>query len=121
MGASARSVGPGRGRTNQTEAKAIVDAAVRRLRDPQFVDWSGRPLSLGIITMNIEQMHLVEDLLDQARGTHPDHLDEIYLTVLKNSNSQDYTEQEKDDLYNTLRKILRSAAYLQDACIEVLP
>jgi very-short-patch-repair endonuclease len=59
-------------RTNQIEAKAIVDEAVRRLRDPGFLDPSGRPLTLGIITMNVEQMRLVEDLLDKARRSYPE-------------------------------------------------
>lgn len=40
------------------------------------------------------------------------HLDEIYLTVLKYSGSQEYTEKEKDDLYNILREILGSIIIL---------
>ncbi|WNO55183.1 DUF3320 domain-containing protein [Stakelama saccharophila] len=58
-------------RTNPIEAQAIVEEAVRRLRDPGFVDEWGDPLSLGIITMNAEQMKLIEDLLDKARRAHP--------------------------------------------------
>ena len=58
-------------RTNPIEAQAIVEEAVRRLRDPSFVDEKGEPLSLGIITMNAEQMKLIEDLLDKARRAHP--------------------------------------------------
>jgi very-short-patch-repair endonuclease len=61
----------GGARINPIEAQAIVDEAVRRLRDPAFVDERGQPLSLGIITMNAEQMRLVEDLLDKARRAHP--------------------------------------------------
>lgn len=59
-------------RTNPVEAQALVDEAVRRLRDPSFVDDRGNPLSLGIITMNAEQMRLVEDLLDRARRIYPE-------------------------------------------------
>jgi len=59
-------------RTNPIEAQAIVAEAVRRLRDPAFVDEKGHPLSLGIITMNAEQMKLVEDLLDKARRAYPE-------------------------------------------------
>ncbi|MGA0601510.1 DUF3320 domain-containing protein [Caulobacter sp. KR2-114] len=59
-------------RTNAIEARAIVEEAVRRLRDPKFVDGQGQPLSLGVITMNIEQMRLVEDLLDRARRAYPE-------------------------------------------------
>jgi very-short-patch-repair endonuclease len=58
-------------KTNPIEAQAIVDEVVRRLRDPAFVDEKGAPLSLGIITMNAEQMRLVEDLLDKARRSYP--------------------------------------------------
>ena len=61
----------GKERTNAIEAQAIVDEAVRYLRDPNFVDEKGRPLSLGIITMNIQQMSLVERLLDTARARYP--------------------------------------------------
>lgn len=59
-------------RTNQIEAKAIVAEVVRRLRDPGFVNGKGQPLTLGVITMNIEQMRLVEDLLDKERRAHPE-------------------------------------------------
>jgi very-short-patch-repair endonuclease len=59
-------------RTNPIEAQAMVDEAVRRLRDPGFVDDAGDPLTLGIITMNADQMRLVEDLLDKARRAHPE-------------------------------------------------
>ncbi len=59
-------------RTNPIEAQAIVDEAVRRLRDPAFVDEKGDPLTLGIITMNADQMRLVEDLLDKARRSWPE-------------------------------------------------
>lgn len=56
----------------RSKAAAIVDEAVRRLRDPGFVDERGEPLTLGIITMNAEQMRLVEDLLDKAQRAHPE-------------------------------------------------
>ncbi|SEK25956.1 Part of AAA domain-containing protein [Sphingomonas palmae] len=59
-------------KTNAIEAAAIVDDAVRRLRDSAFVDGSGRSLTLAIITMNAEQMKLIEDLLDRARRAHPE-------------------------------------------------
>lgn len=59
-------------RTNPIEAQAIVNEAVRRLRDPGFVDERGNPLTLGIITMNAEQMRLIEDLLDKAQRAHPE-------------------------------------------------
>ena len=43
---------------------------------------------------------------DESVAAPENHLSEIYLTVLKNSIHQYYTEQEKGDLYNTLREIL---------------
>ncbi len=58
----------GKGRINQIEAKAMVDEAVRRLRDPAF---GGEGKTLGIITLNADQQKLVEDLLDKARQRHP--------------------------------------------------
>lgn len=61
----------GKERTNGVEAQAIVNEAVRLLSDPAFIDEQGRSLSLGIITMNIQQMKLVEDLLDKARSKYP--------------------------------------------------
>jgi very-short-patch-repair endonuclease len=62
----------GKERTNAIEAQAIVDTTVHYLLDPNFVDEKGRPLSLGIITMNAPQMSLVERLLDVARQKHPE-------------------------------------------------
>jgi very-short-patch-repair endonuclease len=62
----------GAGKTNPIEAQALVEEAVRRLRDPGFVDSKGKPLTLGIITLNSEQQNLVEDLLDRERRRHPE-------------------------------------------------
>ena len=45
---------------------------------------------------------------DESVTALENHLNEIYLTVLENSIQQNYTEQEKEDLYNTLGKILGS-------------
>ncbi len=59
----------GKGRHNQIEAKAVVEATVARIRDPAFIA-SGK--SIGIITLNSEQQKLVSDLLDQARAEHPE-------------------------------------------------
>lgn len=49
---------------------------------------------------------------DRSATAPEKHLNEIYLTVLKNSISQGYTEQEKEDSYNTLREILGSIVIL---------
>lgn len=57
----------GKGRNNPIEARAIVDEAVRRLRDSAC-----NHLSLGIVTLNTEQQRTIEDLLDDARRRHPE-------------------------------------------------
>jgi very-short-patch-repair endonuclease len=59
----------GQGRTNQVEAQAMVNEAVRRLRDPQF---NAAKKTLAIITLNTDQQRLVEDLLDRARRSYPE-------------------------------------------------
>lgn len=58
----------GKGRTNQVEAQAMVDEAVKRLTDPAFV---GAGKTLALITLNADQQKLVEDLLDKARQRNP--------------------------------------------------
>jgi very-short-patch-repair endonuclease len=59
----------GTARTNQVEAKAIVDETVKRLLDPVFRD---SKQTIGIITLNSDQQGLIEDLLDAARRAHPE-------------------------------------------------
>lgn len=58
----------GAGRTNQIEAKAIVDETISRLLDPSFRD---SKQTIGIITLNSDQQGLIEDLIDSARRQHP--------------------------------------------------
>ena len=57
----------GKGRTNQIEAQAVVNAAIKHLSDPKRNE-----MSLGIVTMNSEQQRLIEDLLDAERRKWPD-------------------------------------------------
>jgi very-short-patch-repair endonuclease len=86
-------------RTNPIEAQAIVNEAIRRLRDPGFVDQKGDPLTLGIITMNAEQMRLVEDLLDKARRTYPEiepHFDQERLEPVCVRNLETVQGDERD-------------------------
>jgi hypothetical protein len=46
-------------------------------------------------------------------ATEPDkHLNEIYITVLRNSVAAEYTEEEKEELYYMLRQVLGSIAIL---------
>ena len=58
----------GSSRTNPTEARAVVGDVVARLKEPAFVR-SGR--SIGIVTFNVQQQTLIEDLLDEARRADP--------------------------------------------------
>ena len=57
----------GSGRNNPDEAKAVVAAAVRHLKDH-----ASKRLSLGIVTLNTDQQRTIEDLLDDARRKHPE-------------------------------------------------
>ena len=59
----------GAARVNRAEARAVVEAVVRRLRDPMF---ACERLSIGVVTFNGEQMRLIENLLDQQRRSHPE-------------------------------------------------
>ncbi len=56
--------GRGGTRTNRVEARAVVTEVIKRLKDPSFVD-SNR--SIGVVTFNVEQQRLIEDLLDEER------------------------------------------------------
>ena len=57
----------GKTRTNEIEAKTLVQEILARLRDPQR-----NHLSIGVVTLNSEQQHLIEDLLDQERRADPE-------------------------------------------------
>ena len=58
----------GGARINKPEAKALVDHIVSRLNDPEF---EKSKLTIGIVTFNSEQQHLIEDLLDDERRKSP--------------------------------------------------
>jgi len=57
----------GKSRTNRIEAEAIVNEVIRRLRSPDTANQS-----IGIVTFNLPQQRLIEDLLDEARRKHPE-------------------------------------------------
>lgn len=59
----------GKDQTNQREAKAVVDYAVRLLRDPEFMR---EKRSLGIVSFNSKQQTLIQNLLDAACKAHPE-------------------------------------------------
>ena len=60
----------GSGRTNEIEAKAIVQLAVERLNSWLHREEADRP-TLGIITFNVQQQELILDLLDAERRKTP--------------------------------------------------
>ncbi|ADG07387.1 putative DNA helicase [Kyrpidia tusciae DSM 2912] len=57
----------GRTKQNRAEAVAVVDEILRRLRDPEL-----RKHSIGVVTFNLPQKNLIEDLLDEAFAREPD-------------------------------------------------
>ncbi len=59
----------GKGKTNQVEAEAIVDEAVRRMVEAAA---TGAEASIAVVTLNAEQQALVENLLDARRRDRPD-------------------------------------------------
>ena len=56
----------GRSRTNRAEALAVLDEIRRRSRDPEL-----SKQSLGIVTFNVSQQHLIDDLLGEACAKDP--------------------------------------------------
>jgi very-short-patch-repair endonuclease/DNA polymerase III delta prime subunit len=56
-----------RTRTNEREARALVDAVVERLRDPDLAD-----KSTGVVTFSKAQQNLIEDLMDEKRSEFPE-------------------------------------------------
>ncbi|SFJ67297.1 AAA domain-containing protein [Bosea sp. OK403] len=58
----------GKSRTNRTEARALTEDAVRRMRGWLALPEASRP-TLGVITFNAQQQALIQDLLDEARRT----------------------------------------------------
>ena len=53
----------GRTRSNRAEAEAVVAEVIRRAKDPAM-----RDESIGIVTFNIGQQNLIDDLFEEARG-----------------------------------------------------
>ena len=57
----------GKTRTNKAEAQAVIEEVRRRFRDPEL-----SKQSLGIVTFNISQQHLIDDLLNEACAQDPE-------------------------------------------------
>ena len=51
----------GKTRTNKIEAQAVIDELAARAHDPELSKYS-----VGVVTFNIQQQSLIEDLLDEA-------------------------------------------------------
>lgn len=51
------------GQQNQIEAKAVAEYVCEHVRDPER-----NGLSVGVVTFNVKQQRLIEDLLDRARA-----------------------------------------------------
>lgn len=78
----------GASRTNVVEARALVAEAVGRMKNALALPEKARP-TLGIITFNLPQQSLIQDLLDRARQDAPEiewfFSDERYEpTIVKN-------------------------------------
>ena len=56
----------GKTRTNKVEAQAVIDEIISRAHDPVLSKYS-----LGVVTFNIQQQSLIEDLLDLAASKDP--------------------------------------------------
>ena len=56
----------GKNRQNRAEAEAVVEEIKRRYADPKL-----RKFSLGVVTFNITQQHLIDDLLTEACAADP--------------------------------------------------
>ncbi len=57
----------GRTRQNPIEAQAVVEEMIRRCHDPERCGFS-----VGVVTFNISQQNLIEDLLTEACRSDPD-------------------------------------------------
>ena len=57
----------GKTRRNQAEAKAVIDEIRRRLSDSQLCKQS-----IGVVTFNIVQQQLIDDMLNDLFATYPD-------------------------------------------------
>ena len=56
----------GKTRTNRVEAEAVINEIVSRAHDPVLSKYS-----VGVVTFNIQQQTLIEDLLDEAASKDP--------------------------------------------------
>lgn len=57
----------GKNRQNRAEAEAVVEEIKRRSRDPEMAKYS-----VGVVTFNISQQNLIDDLLTEACAADPE-------------------------------------------------
>ena len=57
----------GKTRTNKVEAQAVIDEIIKRAHDPVLSKYS-----VGVVTFNIQQQTLIEDMLDEAASKDPE-------------------------------------------------
>ncbi|MBP6599883.1 MAG: DUF559 domain-containing protein, partial [Giesbergeria sp.] len=89
----------GGARTNQIEAKALVADLVARLQSPEF---RASGLTIGVVTFNTEQQHLIEDLLDAERRKDPElesYFSDSELEPLFVKNLESVQGDERDIMY----------------------
>ena len=91
----------GKSRTNHKEAEAIVADAVLRMKDNLSLPKADR-LTFGVITFNIQQQTLIEDLFEAERRRSPEiewffNDDRIEPTVVKNL--ENVQGDERDVMY----------------------
>ncbi|MBQ2791242.1 MAG: DNA2/NAM7 family helicase, partial [Thermoguttaceae bacterium] len=87
----------GGSKTNKPEAKALVNDVIARLRSPSF-----KGKSLGVVTFNEAQKHLIEDLLDDARRKYPEievFFDESAFEPVFVKNLENVQGDERDVIY----------------------
>lgn len=89
----------GGARINKPEAKALVADIVAKLKSPTFKE---SKLTIGVVTFNTEQMHLIEDLLDEERRKDPalePYFSEMELEPLFVKNLESVQGDERDIIY----------------------
>ena len=89
----------GGARINQIEAKALVADLVARLQSPEF---RASGLTIGVVTFNTEQQHLIEDLLDAERRKDPElesYFSDAELEPLFVKNLESVQGDERDIMY----------------------
>ncbi len=92
----------GGARINKPEARALVADIVSRLKSPGFRDSAIPRCTIGVVTFNMEQQKLIEDLLDEERRKDPSlepYFSEAELEPLFVKNLENVQGDERDIMY----------------------